>query len=131
MRRFPAYQALTDETKTRIETEIRYIRCIYENWQLIVRNCTLSIMTDLDVRSFPLWKLAKCRNLGFVESENNKVNQVRRQPTQRAYSLTMIYDIVDNKARSTENLLSKVGNDQAQIKKISEDFRDVLQRRAN
>ena len=131
MRRFPAYQSLTAETKTRIETDIRYIRCIYENWQLIVRNCTLPIMSDLDVRSFPLWKLAKCRNLGFVENENNKVNAVRRRPTQRAYSLTMIYDIVDNKTRSTETLLSLVGNDQEQIKKISEDFHDVLQRRAN
>ena len=131
MRRFPAYQLLSPERQTRIETDIKYIKCIYENWQLIVRNCTLPIMTDLDVRSFPLWKLSKCRNLGFVEGENNKVNQVRRQPTLRAYNLTMIDDIVDNEPRSTETLLSLVGNDQEQIKKIAEDFHDVLQRRAN
>ena len=129
MRRFPAYQLLSPEMQTRIETDIKYIKCIYENWQLIVRNCTLPIMRDLDVRSFPLWKLSKCRNFGFVESENNKVNQVR--PTVRAYNLTMIDDIVDNEPRSTEKLLSLVGNDQEQIKKIAEDFHDVLQRRAN
>ena len=131
MRRFLAYQLLSPERQTRIETDIKYIKCIYENWQLIVRNCILPIMTDLDVRSFPLWKLSKCRNLGFVEAENNKVNQVRRRPTVRAYNLTMIDDIVDNKPRSTETLLSLVGNDQEQIKKIAEDFHDVLQRRAN
>ena len=72
MRRFPAYEMLPAEKKSRIETEIKYIRCIYENWGRIVTHCTLPIMTGLDVRPFPLWKLSKCIDLNFVEKENNK-----------------------------------------------------------
>ena len=130
MRRFPDYQVLSQSIKDRIETDIKSIRCIYENWNLIVRNCTLPIMCNLDIRSFPLWKLAKCRCLSFVENENNKVNRIRRRPTQRAYDLTMVEDIVDNVEGATNRLLNIVNGDEEQIKKIAEDFHSTFLRRA-
>ena len=125
------FQNLTAQRKERIYTDIKYIRCIYENWNLIVRNCTLPIMTNVDVRRFPLWKLAKCINLNFVEKENEKDQQARKKPTQREYELSMVDDIIENVPGSTQRLLDVVGNDNEQIIKIGDDFQKALSRRAN
>ena len=125
------FQTLTPERQKRIYTDIKYIRCIYENWNQIVRNCTLSIMTNLDVRPFPLWKLAKCINLNFVEKENEKAQQGRKKPTQRTYDLSMVDEIIENVPGSTQRLLDVVENDEEQIKKIGDDFQKALLRRAN
>ena len=130
IRTVASFQNLPEDRRKRIETDMKYIRCIYENWDLIVRNCSLEIMTSLDIRPFPLWKLAKCIRLSFVENENNKVNRVRRRPTQRAYDLTMIDEIVENVEGSTQRLLDLVGNDEEQIQKIADDFHQTLLRRA-
>ena len=129
IRRLPAFLNLTPLQQTRIENDMKYIKCIYENWTLIVRNCTLPMMTSLDIRPFPLWKLAKCITLNFVEKENAKGNCGGRRPTQRAYRLSMVDDIVENVDGSTQTLLDLVGNDEEQIKKIADDFHKALLRR--
>ena len=58
------------------------------------------------------------------------MNRVRRRPTQRAYDLTMIDEIVENVEGSTQRLLDLVGNDEEQIQKIADDFHQALLRRA-
>ena len=131
MRQVPAYRSLPHPQKKRIEINMTYIKCIFENWDLIVSNCTLPIMTDLDIRPFPLWKLSRCITLSFVENENNKVNRVRKRPTQRAYALSMVDDIVSNVDGSTQALLDLIGNDEDQLKKIADDFHKALVRRVN
>ena len=70
MRSFPAFTRLPDERKKVIFREIEYIKTIYENWSDIVHNCTDEIMTNVDVRAWPLWKLLRAVNYKFVEEEN-------------------------------------------------------------
>ena len=63
------------------------------------------------------------------EKENAKGNRGGRRPTQRAYRLSMVDDIVENVDGSTQTLLDLVGNDEEQIKKIADDFHKALLRR--
>ena len=130
MRRFPDFQALDDDRKEEICRDIEYIKKIYESWGDIVQNCTMPNMTNIDVRNFPLWKLARCHSYAFVENENNKTN-TRSRPTPRSYHLYMVDDIINNVAGSTDMILNEVNRDSEQINLIAKDFHRILLRRAN
>lgn len=130
MRRFQDFQALDEERKKEICRDIEYIKKIFESWGDIVQNCTMPHMTNLDVRNFPLWKLARCHSYAFVEMENNRGN-TRSRPTARSYHMYMVDDIVDNVPGSTDLILNEVNRDPEQIGLIAKDFHRILIRRAN
>ena len=130
MRRNPEFQALDEDRKEEICRDIECIKKIHETWDNIVQNCTMPHMTNIDVRNFPLWKLARCHSYEFVEKENNRVN-TRSRPTARTYHLYMVDDIVNNVAGSTDLILNEVNRDTEQINLIAKDFHRVLLRRAN
>ena len=131
MRRFPEFQCLDEDRKEEIYMEMEYTKHIYEGWEDIVRNCTLPYMTNIDIGNYPLWKLARCTNLTFVESESNKNNRQRPRPTSCSYHLFMVDDIINNVEGSTDRILDVVRQDADQINLISKDFQRVLLRRAN
>ena len=66
-------------------------------------------MKNLNVRTFPLWKLSKCKNYSFVKRENRKDgSQKRENPTPKEYNLEQVQDVVDNKPGATEAILDQV-----------------------
>ena len=88
-------------------------------------------MTNIDVRGFPLWKLARCTNISFVEKENNRNNTVKPRPTPRAYNMYLVDDIVNNVPGSTDRLLNEVHHDDDQLALIAKDFHRIIVRRAD
>ena len=135
VRRYREFRDLPALTKKRHFKDQEYIKHIFENWDSIVRNCTLPRMIHLDVKGFKLWKLAKCSKLSYVDEENNRCDPnyqtVRPRPIQKEYQLHQIQDLIDNIPGATDRILDAVQNDPEQIKEIAKDFHNYLLRRAN
>ena len=86
-------------------------------------------MKNLDVRTFPLWKLSKCKNYSFVERENRKDgSQKRENPTPKEYNLEQVQDVVDNKPGATEAIVDQVDRDPVQIDVMCDDIKIAFHR---
>lgn len=132
MRCYPNFRALPHEQREEFFREMKYIKKIYEGWEIMVHNCTLSCMSSVDVRTYKLWKLARCVKYEYVEEENIRNSAVR--PSRRvepSYFMYMVDDIVNNVGGSTDRLLSHISHDPEQIKLIAKDFHDKLLSRGN
>lgn len=135
LRRYPEFRQLPEPDQEEHLQEHEYIVRIYENWDLIVENCTKPRMIHLEIRNFPLWKLSKCIGEKFVDKENDRNNPdlrpSRPRPVRRTYELNMVEDIVNNVPGSTDRILDTVNNDPEQVDLISKDFHTYLLQRSN
>ena len=131
VRRDRHFQSLPERRKTAIYREIKHISSIVENWQLIVHHCSLPWMANVDVRTYPLWKLAKCRTYSYVEKENRTDEGKKNHHTlAKEYNLQQVNDIVDNRNGATEAILMQVDRNPDQIDLICEDLKIAFRRRA-
>ena len=132
MRKNEAFQRLPETRKEEIYEEQKHIRSIVRHWDKIVYNCNLPEMIHFDIKGLPLWKIARCSKLSFVQDENSAMggNTVPRRPVKRTYEIEMVDDMINNVPGSTQRLLDQVNNDKKQIKLIGKDVTDLLLRRA-
>ena len=131
VRRDQEFQARPESRKKVIYREMKHISSIVNNWQSIQHNCSLPWMNNVDVRTFPLWISAKCKNYTFIEKENQKDGSRKREhPTAKEYNLEQVQDVVDNKPGATEAILDQVDRDLGQIDMICDDIKIEFHRRA-
>ena len=131
VRRDREFQAHRPRRKKQVYREIKHITSIVENWQSIKHNCSLPWMINIDVRTYPLWKLSKCKNYNYVEKENKKDDvRTRTHVIPKEYNVQQVQDVVENKDGATEAILEQVDNDADQIDLICEDIKIAFHRRA-
>ena len=132
LRRSPELLSLKGQRKHEIIRENKYIRDIVDGWHEIVANCTCSHMIIVDIRIWPLWKLAAARSEKFVDEENNKTRKrCCKRPVKRAYEISMVDNVISNQPGSTDQLIQQVNGSSEQLDLISKDFKTLLYRRSN
>ena len=132
LRRSPEFQSLSNQRKDEIIRENKYIRDIVDGWHEIISNCTRSHMINVDIRTWPLWKLAAARSEKFVDEENNKSRKrCCKRPVKRAYEISMVDNVISNQPGSTDQLIQLVNGSSEQLDLISKDFKTLLYRRSN